>query len=324
MHVPSERSRVITRRRWLLTVGAAASWPLVASALGCGVASINAAGEASLPTSGTSTPPSIDTTPKPDPSAPQNGIDPKKWATGGTKTLAARYADPFGSTDGDTCAITCQTDPGTCTLSGSSTPSRQDISEDQDGLPMRVVLRLLDSTCQPVENARVELWHASPKGLYSGKTDNKSYCSNNDDDAIGSNAFRGVQTSDDAGLVTFDSCFPGWTQGRTVHLNLSIKKGSQTFLITQLAFADAMVDGVIATQPIYRDRGSKDTNNAGDPIISGPDAAAYVMDAAQMADGCMLAFKTLTLRARSSDPLCSVPMSAAAAAASSGGNTILQ
>ena len=329
MSKPHPPSPYFTRRHWLMALGAAASWPLVAPLLGCGVASINAAGDTSAAPSSPSAPAAAATaTPAPAATTPASpaadGIDPTKWATGGAQTLAASYADPIGSTDGSVCALTCQTAEGTCASTSGTTLERADISEGQNGLPMMVVLRLLDPSCQPLVGASVNLWHTSPQGLYSGPTQNPAYCCNNNSAAQAAAYFRGMQRTDATGEVIFRSCFPGWTSGRTVHVNLEIDIKNKTFLTTQLLFTDTTTDGIIASQALYSSRGPRDTNNQNDPTVAASQASAYTLGTAQMPDGCMLAYKTVVLRDSLGDPLCTVPISDAAAASAANGNTLLQ
>ena len=47
--------------------------------------------------------------------------------------------------------------------------TRRDITEDRDGVPLRLVLTVQDAaTCRVLEGADVEIWHADAAGEYSG------------------------------------------------------------------------------------------------------------------------------------------------------------
>ncbi|MFD6552704.1 intradiol ring-cleavage dioxygenase [Streptomyces sp. NPDC058398] len=130
---------------------------------------------------------------------------------------------------------------------------RRDITEDQEGIPLTLVLKVIDAeTCKPVRNAAVDIWHCSALGLYSGyeemsnggggggpsggptgvpsgsptgeppsgpppggggghaePTDDKRY-------------LRGTWRTDRHGNVTFRTVFPGWYQGRCVHIHVKV------------------------------------------------------------------------------------------------------
>src|SRR3954463_1593214 len=46
---------------------------------------------------------------------------------------------------------------------------RQDITEDQEGIPLTLTLKVIDSeTCKAVKNAAVDIWHCTALGVYSG------------------------------------------------------------------------------------------------------------------------------------------------------------
>ncbi|MFF4539647.1 intradiol ring-cleavage dioxygenase [Streptomyces aureus] len=130
---------------------------------------------------------------------------------------------------------------------------RRDITEDQEGIPLTLRLKVIDAeTCKPVRNAAVDIWHCSALGVYSGyesmsngggggvpsgeptdvptgaptgeppsgpppggggghaePTDDKRY-------------LRGTWKTDRHGHVTFRTVFPGWYQGRCVHIHVKV------------------------------------------------------------------------------------------------------
>nr|WP_024760290.1 intradiol ring-cleavage dioxygenase [Streptomyces exfoliatus] len=46
---------------------------------------------------------------------------------------------------------------------------RRDITEDREGIPMTVRLKVIDSdTCKPLRGAAVDIWHCDALGIYSG------------------------------------------------------------------------------------------------------------------------------------------------------------
>lgn len=227
----------------------------------------------------------------------------KGWATGGTAAMCGTYPDPFAGGIGNSCTLLCSATLGPCY---AQTEDRRDISEGALGLPVRMAFLVVDESCTPVPDAEVDIWHTSADGFYSGE-DASPTCTLNDPEAIAGHWFRGVQTTDAAGRADFDTCFPGWYSGRTIHIHLTVRVGGTAYVTSQLVFADALSDEIIAEQPIYSDRGPRDTTNTTDGIISNADdLAAYTFETERMRDGAMLAWKALVIRSSTGAPLCSI------------------
>ncbi|MFE3903134.1 intradiol ring-cleavage dioxygenase [Streptomyces sp. NPDC059153] len=141
---------------------------------------------------------------------------------------------------------------------------RTDITEDKEGIPLALRLKVIDSdTCKPVKHAAVDIWHCDALGVYSGyeamssggpggpggggtppsgtptdapsgtptgappsggpgggggghsePTDDKRY-------------LRGTQLTDKHGYVEFKTIFPGWYQGRCVHIHTKVHVGGR-------------------------------------------------------------------------------------------------
>lgn len=216
------------------------------------------------------------------------------WATGGTANLAESYAVTFD----DSCAQTCEMTLGPCY---GQTEDRKDISEGQEGLPMRVAFKVVDTDCQPVEGAVVDIWHCSVDGVYSG-SDVAAMCAGGDAAALAAHWFRGQQTTDAEGRVDFDSCFPGWYPGRAVHIHFQVLVGGQAWVVSQLGFRETLNTDVFANHPDYTPSGQPDTPNASDGILRLGDA--YLFDWRQAEDGALVVWKTLTLRTSLSEPRC--------------------
>jgi protocatechuate 3,4-dioxygenase beta subunit len=218
------------------------------------------------------------------------------WATGGTASMGDDYADPFTEAPGPACSVGCATTLGPCY---AATLERKDISEGVTGLPMRLALLVVDDTCVPVEGASVDVWHTSLTGLYSGE-DAAAACTQGDEAAKTQRFFRGVQSTDGAGRVDFDSCLPGGYPGRTLHVHFTVRVGTQEYVTSQLFFPSALVDDVYATQPEYAALGSPPTSNAEDGFYFAENEVSW----AKMEDGVLLAWKVLVLRSSLADPLC--------------------
>ena len=136
---------------------------------------------------------------------------------------------------------------------------RSDITEGKPGMPLRLDLTVVDAdTCRPIPGATVEVWHADASGNYSGfgqTTSNDTF-------------LRGIQHAGDEGAVTFLTLYPGWYQGRTVHIHLKANNGGNTVHTTQLFFDEDVSDNVFATAP-YNTRSGRRTTNAQDNIYQG-------------------------------------------------------
>ncbi|KFA90444.1 protocatechuate 3,4-dioxygenase [Archangium violaceum] len=231
--------------------------------------------------------------------------DPGFWATGGTAamTAASSYPNPFASGIGTVCALTCEATLGPCY---AETIDRKDISENHAGLPVRLAFLVVDESCNPIPGASVDIWHAAPEGLYSGE-DASTFCTADDPSATSARWFRGVQTADANGRVDFDTCFPGWYSSRTIHIHFTVRVNGNEYVTSQLVFDDALNDDIIGTQPLYKDRGPRDTTNSNDTVISAESAAEYSFQTQRMPDGALLAWKTLVIRSSLSNPTCQIP-----------------
>jgi protocatechuate 3,4-dioxygenase beta subunit len=205
-------------------------------------------------------------------------------------TGAASYPDPFAGASGS-CPLHVFSTEGPCTEAADRV--RKDISEAMPGLPMRLALEIVDPSCTPVAGATVKIWHTQISGRSSGDTPAPASCVFTPDDAA-KHSFRGVQTTDANGRVDFDSCFPGWYPGRTIHLHFTVSANGKSFT-SQLVFDDALVTDVFTTHADYQARGLPDTRNADDGIATAAGIAAFTMATARMSDGAMLASKRIAV-----------------------------
>src|SRR6185503_5344320 len=129
-------------------------------------------------------------------------------------------------------------------------------------------------------------------------------CTQNDAEALASRWFRGVQTTDASGRVDFDTCFPGWYKGRTIHIHFTIRVNDTEYVTSQLFFPDALDDEIVNNEPLYKDRGARDTTNQTDGVVSGEAVGDYTLAYARMSDGAMQAWKALVIRSSLADALC--------------------
>src|SRR5262245_31720040 len=134
---------------------------------------------------------------------------------------------------------------------------RRNITDGHPGAPMQLRTFVVDATtCRPIGNAAVDVWHADAAGVYSGFGAGSS-----------SRTFmRGVQRTNAKGLAQFRSVYPGWYQGRTVHIHVKVHVGGNVVHTGQLYFPDSLTDAVYRRSP-YSSRPNRTTRNADDMIF---------------------------------------------------------
>jgi hypothetical protein len=76
---------------------------------------------------------------------------------------------------------------------------------------------------------------------------------------------RGIQKTNAKGVATFQTVYPGWYQGRTVHIHVKVHLGGNVVHTGQLYFSDAMTDSVYRKAP-YNKRPNRDVRNASDSV----------------------------------------------------------
>jgi protocatechuate 3,4-dioxygenase beta subunit len=123
---------------------------------------------------------------------------------------------------------------------------------------------VVDESCVPIPGATVEIWHCDVDGDYSAYADGYT----DDDDGPGTTFLRGSQVAQADGIVEFLTVYPGWYQGRAVHIHAKVHIDDATVLTTQFLFDDALNDEVLATGP-YAAFGPSTTTNAEDGVTGG-------------------------------------------------------
>jgi protocatechuate 3,4-dioxygenase beta subunit len=119
-----------------------------------------------------------------------------------------------------------------------------------------LVSRVTGSACTALSGAMVDLWHCDALGVYSDV-----------DGARGQKFLRGFQNTDASGSAKFTTIYPGWYQGRAVHIHFKIRPTSSTEFTSQLFFDDALSTQVFAQAP-YSQKGTQGiTRNAADGIF---------------------------------------------------------
>jgi protocatechuate 3,4-dioxygenase beta subunit len=134
---------------------------------------------------------------------------------------------------------------------------RRNITEGKPGLALELHLTVVNaSTCKPIRNAVVDIWHADAGGVYSGAVAGNG----------GTNFLRGVQRTDGNGLALFKTIYPGWYRGRATHIHVKVYLSGNVVHTGQLFFNEALSNAVYSRTP-YSSHGLADTPNASDSIF---------------------------------------------------------
>ena len=149
---------------------------------------------------------------------------------------------------------------------------RRDITEGRAGIALRLHLQVVTADCQPVPNARVDIWQCDAQGDYSGYASMGSERSN---DTTGQTFLRGTQHTDRHGIASFDSIYPGWYRGRTAHIHYKVFLAENTVLTSQIFFPDALSEYVYLKAPAYARAQERDTLNRIDDIATQAGQGAY-------------------------------------------------
>jgi protocatechuate 3,4-dioxygenase beta subunit len=149
---------------------------------------------------------------------------------------------------------------------------RSDIRSDpgdgsvSPGVPLALsflVSRVAPGACEPLAGAQVDVWQCDALGVYSDVTDPTF-------NTVGRKFLRGYQLTDGAGRAAFQTIYPGWYPGRTVHIHFMIRTpaGAERAaeFTSQLYFDDALTDRVHQEAP-YTTKGEGRVRNEGDRIF---------------------------------------------------------
>jgi protocatechuate 3,4-dioxygenase beta subunit len=153
--------------------------------------------------------------------------------------------------------------------------NRADIRSDpsdnsvKPGAPLNITFRIAKisgSSCVALAGATIDVWHCDALGIYSDSSDP------NFGSTKGKKFLRGYQTTDSNGIATFTTIYPGWYQGRAVHIHFKIRSktssGAAYDFTSQFFFNETLTDQVHAQAP-YAAKGQGRLRNEGDGIYQG-------------------------------------------------------
>jgi protocatechuate 3,4-dioxygenase beta subunit len=177
-------------------------------------------------------------------------------AVAGWKVASADGAGPEAVASGAvSCVLTPELTEGPYYIADEKL--RRNITEGRPGIPLTLRLAVVDvSTCKPISGAAVDIWHADASGIYSGfgaGSANRTF-------------MRGIQRANGSGVATFQTVYPGWYMGRTVHIHVKVHVAANVVHTGQIFFNDAVTDAVYRRAP-YNRRPSRSTRNADDSIF---------------------------------------------------------
>src|SRR5258705_1663377 len=160
---------------------------------------------------------------------------------------------------------------------------RDVISEGKPGVPLQLVLRVLEASasCAAIPRAVVDVWQCDALGIYSGY-EGVAIAPRHVEPVDDKTFLRGIQLTDAAGGVRFRTIYPGWYTGRTPHVHVKLRVGGKA-ATTQLYFPDEVTNAVYARAP-YDRHPNRDTTNATDRFL-GPIADKSLVTWAMSRDG---------------------------------------
>jgi protocatechuate 3,4-dioxygenase beta subunit len=146
--------------------------------------------------------------------------------------------EPALASDAVACILTPEQTEGPYYIANEKV--RRNITEGRPGTPLTLRLSVVDAkTCRPIKGAAVDIWHCDASGTYSGFGAGRS-----------SRTFmRGIQRTNANGVATFRTVYPGWYQGRTVHIHVKVHVRGNVVHTGQLYFPDRLTDAVYRKAP---------------------------------------------------------------------------
>lgn len=203
------------------------------------------------------------------------GVAGAAWAVGlprgAGSALPAPLADAIGSTSvvsalAATCSVTPEKTEGPFWVDEGL--ERSDITGGETGVPLTLTFYVYNEEdgCSPVEGAVVDIWHANALGEYSDINSNMQ-----SDVTTGQTWLRGYQVSDSDGKVVFETIFPGWYQGRAIHIHARVRffdGTSTTYDFTSQVFFDPTIEQQVKQTSPYTSNTQSFTANSSDSIYA--------------------------------------------------------
>lgn len=203
-------------------------------------------------------------------------LDRREVVAGLAASLAGVAAWPArGQARAPTCVLTPQTEEGPFYFDPKLV--RSDITEKQPGVPLALEIRVVTAgDCAPVPKARVDVWHADARGVYSGYSGQWGTGDRADRSAPGKTFLRGTQFADAEGFTKFGTIWPSWYRTRTPHIHFKIFLEPREVAVSQLYLPDEMSEVVFGGSNDYSARRrNRDTYNDNDRFLRGRIGGAF-------------------------------------------------
>jgi protocatechuate 3,4-dioxygenase beta subunit len=152
---------------------------------------------------------------------------------------------------------------------------RVDMRGGKPGVELQLNLRVLDSTSKcmtPISGVQVYTWHTDASGFYSGfngQNPDQTYAGGSERTVENMERFcRGIQITDSEGIVRFKTIYPGWYNGRAIHIHfvalrpgsgpdtMSYRNSKYMVFTTQMYFAEQFSRMIHEHNPPYSARAS--------------------------------------------------------------------
>lgn len=130
------------------------------------------------------------------------------------------------------------------------------------GVPLELTFRVSQvdaAACRPLAGIQVDVWHCDANGIYSD-TNQLGF------QTVGQKFLRGYQVTDERGVAQFTTIYPGWYEGRAVHIHFKMRTGDGDDFTSQLFFDETFTDEVYTSAP-YNSRGERRLRNDDDGIF---------------------------------------------------------
>ncbi|KAE9365735.1 aromatic compound dioxygenase [Stipitochalara longipes BDJ] len=215
------------------------------------------------------------------------------------KTYNASTAPSIVFSGKKSCVLSPETTEGPFYVIGESI--RTKLGDGQLGVPLHLDIQVIDvNTCQPLNNTFLEMWTANSTGVYSGALAIPNGSGMGDKANLNNQFLRGVQKTDDDGVVQFETIFPGHYTGRATHVHVITHLDAQANAnntiwntkvshIGQAFFDQDLINKIESTAP-YNTNQQAMSKNAADAILLQEAATAdpffeYVQLSSDLKDG---------------------------------------
>jgi len=197
------------------------------------------------------------------------------------------------------CTLTAEQEEGPYYIDYET--MRQDISEGKPGVPLKLRIALVDANrCSPLENAAVDIWHCDAVGVYSGFTAEGGGRGgpgrgpggpggpppgrgNRQTDAT--RFLRGVQVSDTQGLVEFGTLYPGWYEGRTIHIHLKVHLNGHVSHTGQVFLPEDLTEQIAKLEPYAKHSNVHRTTQSEDHVFTSQHGSGSIASMTRLRNG---------------------------------------